>query len=1098
MSTQEMRPITSLAGLAELVQQLDGFDGIVAELQAGRSVTIDGAWGSSCALAASALSKRDLKLICVLPRVADVDDFVGDISSFCGRSPVIFPAWESLPDEYRVSDPIFGRRLHILEEVEAGAMPDVIVTSLPALMQPVPERKQRENATRSLRVGDELDPHELMTWLGSRGFVRVPAVEQPGEFAIRGGILDVWPADTVDPLRFEFFGDEIDDIRRFDAETQRKVESLTEVKLTAVGSQSEGWTQQAEEKTGPAGPSFLESLPPQTVVAFLDIEKLTEEGHNYLARLDDPAGLFSVEQTFAKCTEFPSAAISALGADSAERTLRLQVESVERFTGGKDQVIREFAASIGSEEQVIIACHNPAEQGRLGELFGEIDREREQHALPAISPRLSLLVGHVHSGFRLVSHRVIVIGDHQLFGRHDVRRTSRKKRVDSRAIDNFLDLNEGDLIVHLTNGIGRFRGIKLLEKSGQQEEHLELEFADNIRMFVPVALIHLVQKYVGASKAAPRLSKLGGNTWAKKKEKVAQAVRDMASEMIRLQAAREATPGISHPPDSHYQQEFEDAFPYTATPDQADAIVEIKADMERSRPTDRLICGDVGYGKTEVAMRAAFKAVDAGKQVAVLVPTTVLAEQHGRTFGDRMAEFPVTIESLSRFRTGKEQRKIIEGLKSGGVDIVIGTHRLVSEDVKFKDLGLLVIDEEQRFGVDVKEALKHMRLEVDVITLSATPIPRTLHLSLLGIRDISNLVTPPVDRQAIETRISRWDDTLIRNAIVRELNRNGQIYFVHNRVYNIKTIAAHLERIVPEATVGIVHGQMNPDELETTMTEFVRGRLDILVATTIIESGLDIPNANTMFIHQADKYGLADLHQLRGRVGRHHHRAYCYLLLEEGRILTQTATKRLKAIEEFSELGAGFKIAMRDLEIRGAGNILGNEQSGHISSVGYELYCQLLENAVRSLKNEPPREPLLVNVDLPVSAFIPNSYIAAGRPKIEAYRLLSTVRTEAELESLREEFRDRYGPVPDSVERLFAVKELQVLARQWELDELRLEDDDAVLVYRSEAKVRALKKQWGRDFRIVDSKTAYYRLPDGNAQHEELLGMLKSLLRINL
>ena len=509
---------------------------------------------------------------------------------------------------------------------------------------------------------------------------------------------------------------------------------------------------------------------------------------------------------------------------------------------------------------------------------------------------------------------------------------------------------------------------------------------------------------------------------------------------------------------------------------------------------DRLICGDVGYGKTEVAMRAAFKAVEAGRQVAVLVPTTILAEQHYRTFSERMAEYPVNIEALSRFKTKGEQRKILDAMESGGVDLVIGTHRLVQKDVRFKDLGLLVIDEEQRFGVEAKETLKQLRLEVDVLTLSATPIPRTLHMSLLGIRDISNLQTPPQDRLSIATRICRFDPELIRRAIIRELNRGGQVYFVHNRVYNIQAIADRVRQIVPEATVDVAHGQMREHALEEAMLGFVAGRTDVLVCTTIIESGLDIPNANTIFIHQADNYGLADLHQLRGRVGRYRHRAYCYLLLEEGRTVTSTAAKRLKAIEEFSELGAGFKIAMRDLEIRGAGNILGTEQSGHIASVGYELYCQLLENSVRRLKNEPLREHRHVAVDLPISAYLPGSYVPPGRHKIEVYRKLSAARTVDELGQLEEELRDRFGPIPDEAARLLGLKSLQLAAQPWQIDGIHLEGKYVVFGYRNPLKIKELLQKCGAGLRIVDGRHAYLLLPGAEADNR-LVELLKSVLQ---
>ncbi|MBL8851538.1 MAG: transcription-repair coupling factor, partial [Planctomycetaceae bacterium] len=648
-------------------------------------------------------------------------------------------------------------------------------------------------------------------------------------------------------------------------------------------------------------------------------------------------------------------------------------------------------------------------------------------------------------------------------------------------------------------GAGGMNAPAAFRKEGEDkpalEEHLVIEFRDGVRLFVPVSLIHLVQKYVGPAKGTPDLSKVGGTLWSKQKQRVTEAVTDMAADMLRLQAVRHARPGVPCDPDSHLQQEFEASFPYVETEDQLRAIQESKADLERAEPMDRLICGDVGFGKTEVALRAAFKVVDAGRQVAVLVPTTVLADQHFRTFCDRMAEYPITIDMLSRFRTKGEQREILGRLETGGVDILIGTHRLVSPDIKFQDLGLLIIDEEQRFGVAAKEALKHLRLSVDVLTLSATPIPRTLHMSLLGIRDISNLTTPPPDRQPIETRIGRWDEELIRHAVVRELNRGGQVYFVHNRVHNIRTIVDRLQKIVPEARIGIVHGQMAEHELEDGMLSFIARKTDILVATTIIESGLDIPNANTIFIHQADKYGLADLHQLRGRVGRYKHRAYCYLIVEEGRILTRPAARRLKAIQEFSELGAGFKIAMRDLEIRGAGNILGTEQSGHIAAVGYELYCQLLENAVRTLKGEAPRISPHVHIDLPIEAYLPGDYVPPGRQKLDVYRSLSAVTTVDELASFASELRDRFGPLPLVAEHLIALRELELLAFRWRVTTVRLEEGYAVFEYADASLIRSLASRQPKVLRVVDSRCAFLVLPNPPIVGRPLVEHLKSVLR---
>ncbi|MCH5373718.1 MAG: DEAD/DEAH box helicase, partial [Planctomycetes bacterium] len=702
-----------------------------------------------------------------------------------------------------------------------------------------------------------------------RNLERVTLVESPGEFRIHGGIIDIFPPDALDPVRIELFGDEVDSLRSFDAETQRTMENIDSITLSVVNPVT--FTETGTE--GAHGESLLERLPEEFLIVLSEPAELQQEGRDYLNRLDNPRGLYSTETVLKSCLERRYVTLSALGLDEGDyaAAMRLHTESVERLTGPKNQVLQELSGLLSQEESVLIACHNPGEQERLSELLEDV---------PGLTDRVRLCLGRVQRGFRLVDRKLLVIGDHELFGRADVHRQPKRRKVESRAIDSFLDLQVGDYVVHLTHGIGRFRGMKLLEKEDQTEEHLAIEFHDQIMIYVPVSLIHLVQKYVGAKKALPRLSRLGGTSWSKKKAKVAQAVADMASDMIRLQAARESKPGLACPPDSHWQKEFEASFPFTETDDQLHAIEDVKLDMERTQPMDRLICGDVGFGKTEVAIRAAFKAIDAGRQVAILVPTTVLAEQHFRTFSERMAEYPIEIEVLSRFVSRADQKDILERMERGAVDLVVGTHRLIQKDIKFHDLGLLIIDEEQRFGVEAKELLKQLRLEVDVLTLSATPIPRTLHMSLLGIRDISNLVTPPQERIAVQTNICRWDDQLIRNAIVRELNRGGQAYFVHNRVYNIQSIRDRLEVLVPEARFAVIHGQMGEIELEEGMYDFLSGRADVLVSTTIIESGLDIPNANTMFINQAQNYGLADLHQLRGRVGRYRHRAYCYLMVD--------------------------------------------------------------------------------------------------------------------------------------------------------------------------------------------------------------------------
>lgn len=1119
----------SLAELTTLIAASPGFAEVLTALHSGRSAAIDGAWGSSCALSIASIASADPKRthLIILPTIRDAEEFVDELTDLPNSGVMLFPAWESLPEIIDAGDSVYAARVSAVRRLsQTDRMPTAIVTCLPALLQPVPTRASIKAATRTISVGDDLPLAELTDWLILRGFERVTAVELPGEFSIHGGILDIFPATEPDAVRIELFGDEVESIRSFDVESQRRLEDLKSISLTAtlaatppaasdakpqtnpgaanIQPSGKGKSKKAAPETKPADSpavaapaaaplfsgeteSLIDSLSRQTIVILTDMQQSISEGRMYLQRLSNPVGLYGVDATMARLMEFSSVTIDALGVDGYEQSCHLPIEAVERFSGSRRDALVELSELLGPTDSVLLCCHNEGEQGRLQELIAETDSSSGT----SLASRIFLTTGRIRRGFRLLDHALIVISDNELFSRTPTRATNRKRRTDSRTIDTFLDLREGDLVVHVAHGIARYRGMAMTGTNGQQEEHLLLEFRDALIVYVPVSLIHLVQKYIGPAKTTPELTKYGGTSWLKKKDQVAEAISDMATDMLQLQAERASKAGIQCRADSHLQQEFEKAFPYTETPDQASAISDLKGDMEQSKPMDRLICGDVGFGKTEVAMRAVFKAVDNGRQVAVLVPTTVLAEQHFRTFSQRMAEFPVTVEMLSRYRSAAEQSRILERLKEGGIDIVIGTHRLVSKDVKFRDLGLLVVDEEQKFGVKVKERLKQLRADVDVLTLTATPIPRTLHMSLLGIRDISSLTTPPRDRVPIETRVGRFDENLVRSAMMRELNRGGQIYFVHNRVHDIEEIAERLKRIAPEASLVIAHGQMDEDELESAMMAFVTGKADILLATTIIESGLDISNANTMFIHQAENYGLADLHQLRGRVGRDRHRAYCYLLLEEGKAVTTKATRRLKAIEEYSELGAGFRIAMRDLEIRGAGNILGTEQSGNIAAVGYELYCQLLENAVRSLKKQPLRYQRHCKIELPVSNFIPDKYIAEQKLKIEVYRRLSQANTLAQLSELETELRDRFGPIPTAARRMIQLRELNLRALSWRVENIHLETGYAVFRYRDAKRIRILSHLHKGHLRVVDAHDAYWPLEadetDGAAVLDELL-----------
>ena len=1052
----------------------------------------------------------------------------------------------------------------------------MILAPIAALIQPVPPRGDLAANSRRIAVGDTLDPDVFLAWLADAGYKRAEAVEYPGEFGRRGGIIDLFPPDAPDPVRLEFFGDDLESIRTFTVQSQRSLGKKTDLTVIALNGPTSGRSMGF----------VLDYFPPESVVVLVEPNELKEQAKHFFERVAVTDGLFTADGTFANLLAHPTVTVSAMPRPSTEVSAHLRVESIERFSGNV-QKVRDELDAIAASDRVLIACQTDAEVHRLTDVLkaGKL----------AGSDRLRVVTGHVKKGFRMVggdltppaplsmngeggvqpaqdapssprptgagsaarsqgSRRrgkndtslntpsplmergtggevpkptgLVVIGSHELFHKDllppGVKQAAAPgRRVESRAIDSFLDLNDGDYVVHVAHGIARFRGMRTLSKgslvpsssssdeektsAGETkdqglrtedavEEHLMLEFRDGVLLYVPASRIDLVQRYIGGQQSAPELSKLGGTSWGRKKDKVAEAVMDMAAEMIRVQAVRATLPGFSFPADSDWQREFDDSFPYQETPDQATSIAEIKGDLEKPKPMDRLLCGDVGYGKTEVAVRAAFKAIDNGKQVAVLAPTTVLAEQHFRTFTQRLAEYPFTVECLNRYRAPKVQRDIIKRVAEGSVDVIIGTHRLVSKDVRFKDLGLVIVDEEQRFGVEHKERLKHLRTSVHILTMTATPIPRTLHGALLGVREISSLETAPPERYPVETRIVRWDDQLIRTAIHREFNRGGQVYFVHNRVHDIWDVAAKIQHLVPDAKIAVGHGQMNEHELEAAMVKFVNKEADILVATTIIESGLDIPNANTIFIDDADQYGLADLHQLRGRVGRTKLRAYAYLIVNPLKLVTPNAQKRLKAIEEFTDLGAGFKIAMRDLEIRGAGNILGTEQSGHIAAVGYEMYCQLLENAVRQLKHQPPKVAVEVNVDLPWPAYLPKDYVPGQKLRIEVYRRLARLRDPDKLADFRQELRDRYGPPPEPVEWLLRTTEVRLHCVRWSIASVHRLGQDLVFGFRNRKKADDLEKRSGRRLKVVDEKSLYLRLKAEEESPAAMYGLLTRVL----
>lgn len=940
-------------------------------------------------------------------------------------------------------------------------------------MQPVASPEAIAAASLAVSVGQRLDPDALCAWLAESGFSPCDQVEIPGDFARRGGIVDVYGRGHADPVRIEFFGDEVESIRLFEPGTQRSSHALQSMQIPARAAAL------LAARPGQTT-SFLSLLPTDTIVAVHEPIETQELGRTYWQRLGERIDLIPVDALYRRANDFTQLHLQRFAGGEGDAA-RFDTAALPHFDprGGQPlETLRELAG----ERRVVVLCDNLAERQRFDELLGE---------QPEAIPNVETAIGVIHRGFcwgprAFVPH-------HELYSRYRMRRTLRKV-APARPIDNFFDLNAGDAVVHVMHGIGRFQGLRTVERAGRRDEYLAIEFADHAVVHVPVSQIHVVQKYIGRAAGRPKLSKLGGSAWKKAKERVTEAVTDLASELLAVQAQRATLDGVAYPQDTAWQHEFEDAFLYEETEDQLRAQAEIKGDLCRRQPMDRLVCGDVGFGKTELAIRAAFKVCEYGRQAAVLVPTTVLAEQHYQTFRERMADYPFTIEVLSRFRTKAEQTRIVERARKGQVDILIGTHRLLSGDVRFADLGLLIIDEEQRFGVDAKERLKRLRATVDVLTLSATPIPRTLHMAMLGIRDISSLATPPLDRRAIVTQVRTWDDEVIREALLRELSRGGQTYFVHNFVRDIQEVANRIRALVPDARVAVGHGQMAAQELEEVMLRFMRREADVLVATNIIESGIDNPAANTIFINRADRFGLADLHQLRGRVGRSKHRAYCYLLLSPKHPVNENAARRLKAVEQYSALGAGFQIAMRDLEIRGAGNMLGPEQSGHIEAVGYEMYCQLLEQAARRLRDEPEQTFRPVNLDLGISASIPRGYIHAERQRMEVYKRLAAARTTADVDSLRADLRDAFGALPGEVETLLALAEVRVLAQPWGIRAITLDGPDVVFAVDDVRRVEPLFVDSVGSPRVPDGRTVHWRLPGRLMHTDRLLPLLREQL----
>ncbi len=1071
-----------------------------------RAVTATGLWGSSTAAVVSAIRNQlNRPVVVVCGHLDETDDFADDMNLFGGTRPMVLGAVETGSALGRASEEQVADRLRAIALLATSKdQPDVVV-SIQALMQAVPTKDELKFLLREITAGEMLEPEKLIVWLSSHGYNRLDQVEVPGDFAVRGGIIDIYLPGQIAgreqlglPVRVDFFGDQIESIKIFDTQTLGSADVLLTVAIPDISGKPTSSTT-----------SLFGLLKPDTIVVFNSPLEIAEQAKSFLDRVAEQRGMYPLGAILRAAAPFSilelsqfeqsagSGAVLIPASNGEAKKFTLPVRSVQRFETDVKKSMVELA-EVTENHRVSLFCENAAEAQRFGELM-------QTHAPQAVG-KVIIERGYLHRGFVWgiegssdhldLSLPHLFLPHHELFHRYEVRRrVGKKTSVASKTIDSFLDLQSGDYVVHIAHGIAKFTGMHTVTKDGKSEEYLTLRFADGASLHVPASRINLVQKYVGGFDGHPQLSRLGSGSWEKQKERVSEAVMDMAAELLEVQASRAAEQGTAFPSDTPWQTEFEAEFRYTPTADQVTSNIEIKSDLQRPRPMDRLLCGDVGYGKTEMAMRAAFKVAEFGKQVAVLVPTTILAEQHERSFRERFADYPLTIESVSRFKTGKELKAILGRLERGELDIIIGTHRLLSQDVKFADLGLVVVDEEQRFGVTHKERLKKIRALVDVLTMSATPIPRTLHMSMVGLRDISSLTTAPQDRRSIVTEVVAFDPERVKMAIQRELAREGQVYIVHNRIGDIEEFAARIHALVPDARIVIGHGQMDEHQLEDVMLRFIRHDADILVSTTIIESGLDIPNANTMLIDGADQYGLSQLHQLRGRVGRYKHRAYCYMLLPSDRPITPVAAKRLKAIEEYSHLGAGFKIAMRDLEIRGAGNILGPEQSGHIAAVGYELYCQLLEEATQQLKNGKKDSRPEAHIELGVSAFIPSQYIAADRQRMDIYRRLTRCGALEQVAELEQHMRDAFGEPPRQVMVLIAITELRLLGTLFGIDSVIKKDPDIVMKVSDAAKAQvALTGAPGR-LTVVDASTVYLRMPPTFLEPEAALLTLRNLLK---
>ena len=1104
--------------LADFVEKTPAFAKIAKQLKPAKRQLITGISGSARALLLTALQeKAPHPLLVVSDNMTHIQELADDLSSLVGEQRVYqFPVEEVLAAEVATSSPNY--RLQRVQALAAlGRQPDaIVVTSAAGLRRNVVSPSFFRQATLEVKTGDDLDPEAARDQLSAMGYQLQKMVLRPGDFAIRGSIIDIYALNTTDPVRIDLFDTEVDSLRYFDASTQRSIKNVDSVEILpatdfilppaefprvrkAVADQyqqlmskltadDDDIRQQVENRfkpmltalkqrrltndlqefsnlVYPTAHSLLDYLPADGIVYFDDFGRIKQaakqmavEDRSWLADKVKYHQLLTVPQLGndlsrlvrddQHCQLYGALFKKGMGNLRFNQLVELTARPMQRFFGQMPLLKAELQRWADQGQAVVLMADSKVRRDQIARTLHDFGIQATETGMTALSPNLvQLVAANLNNGFEMPAGSLVVITEGEMFKQVTKRRHRVQKLANAERLKSYTDLKPGDYVVHVNHGIGIFSGIRTMEVDGVHQDYMIINYRNNAQIFVPVTQLNLVQKYVSSESKTPRINRLGGNEWAKTKRRVASKVEDIADELVDLYSKRETAKGYAFPQDDYLQKQFDANFPYTETRDQLRSINEVKKDMEKAKPMDRLLVGDVGYGKTEVAMRAIFKAVAGGKQVAFLVPTTVLAQQHYDTMTRRFAGFPIKIALMSRFKTAKELKETDAELAAGKVDVVVGTHRILSKDVRFKDLGLVIVDEEQRFGVKHKERLKELKNNIDVLTLTATPIPRTLHMSMLGVRDLSVLETPPAGRFPIQTYVMEQNSGAIRDGIMREMQRGGQVYYLHNRVSDIEETVAKLKELVPEAAIGYINGQMSENELETVLYEFIQGNYDVLVTTSIIETGVDIPNVNTLFVENADRMGLAQLYQIRGRIGRSNRVAYAYFMYQPNKVLTELGEKRLAAIRDFTELGSGFKIAMRDLAIRGAGNLLGKQQHGFIDSVGYDLYSAMLSDAVAKKRGKKAKQTSDAEVDLGIEAYLPDSYIDDLQQKIELYKTIRQAQNDDELLDIQGDLIDRFGDYPAAVGNLLLISKLKRRADLAMITQIKRQRDNIMITF---------------------------------------------------